>query len=60
MGLARLEALKKQLAKLEKQYEKEEPLINLVNNMVKLGTLCIAELPDRRNHKSPSQQRSIG
>lgn len=38
-NLARLEALKKQLAELEKQYEKEKPLINLVDNMVKLGTL---------------------
>ncbi|XP_039445396.1 uncharacterized protein LOC120425072 isoform X7 [Culex pipiens pallens] len=38
-NLARLEALKKQLCELEKQYEKEKPLINLVDNMVKLGTL---------------------
>lgn len=35
----RLEALKQQLIELEKQYEKEKPLINLVDNMVKLGSL---------------------
>jgi hypothetical protein len=34
-----LEKLKQQLAELEKQYEKSKPLVNLVDNMVKLGSL---------------------
>ncbi|XP_052859647.1 uncharacterized protein LOC128266898 [Anopheles cruzii] len=38
-SLVRLESLKQQLIELEKQYEKEKPLINLVDNMVKLGSL---------------------
>lgn len=37
--MVRLEAMKQQLIELEKQYEKEKPLINLVDNMVKLGSL---------------------
>ncbi|XP_070507021.1 uncharacterized protein kmr isoform X12 [Chironomus tepperi] len=35
----RLEKLKLQLSELEKQYEKSKPLVNLVDNMVKLGSL---------------------
>ncbi|KAG5671662.1 hypothetical protein PVAND_001851 [Polypedilum vanderplanki] len=35
----RLEKLKQQLSELEKQYEKSKPLVNLVDNMVKLGSL---------------------
>lgn len=31
--------MKQQLAELEKQYEKSKPLVNLVDNMVKLGSL---------------------
>lgn len=31
--------LKAQLSELEKQYEKSKPLVNLVDNMVKLGSL---------------------
>jgi valyl-tRNA synthetase len=31
--------LKHQLSELEKQYEKSKPLVNLVDNMVKLGSL---------------------
>lgn len=31
--------LKQQLSELEKQYEKSKPLVNLVDNMVKLGSL---------------------
>ncbi|XP_062557360.1 uncharacterized protein LOC134222215 isoform X5 [Armigeres subalbatus] len=50
-NLARLEALKKQLAELEKQYEKEKPLINLVDNMVKLGTLY---------RGAPGQKKPLG
>lgn len=37
--LAHLEKLKLQLSELEKQYEKSKPLVNLVDNMVKLGSL---------------------
>nr|CAD7568725.1 unnamed protein product [Timema californicum] len=35
----KLEDLKKHLLDLEKQYEKGKPLVNLVDNMVKLGSL---------------------
>ncbi|CRK88820.1 CLUMA_CG002653, isoform A [Clunio marinus] len=38
-NLAHLEKLKHQLSELEKQYEKSKPLVNLVDNMVKLGSL---------------------
>lgn len=37
--MSRLEILKEQMNKLEKQYEKNKPLVNLVDNMVKLGAL---------------------
>lgn len=37
--LQRLDDLKKQLIELEKQHEKGKPLVNLVDNMVKLGSL---------------------
>ncbi|VVC24582.1 Hypothetical protein CINCED_3A000027 [Cinara cedri] len=37
--LQRLDELKKHLLELEKQYEKGKPLVNLVDNMVKLGSL---------------------
>ncbi|XP_068082968.1 uncharacterized protein kmr [Anabrus simplex] len=37
--LKKLEELKKHLLELEKQYEKGKPLVNLVDNMVKLGSL---------------------
>ncbi|KAL0273170.1 UNVERIFIED_CONTAM: hypothetical protein PYX00_005908 [Menopon gallinae] len=37
--LQKLEELKKHLLDLEKQYEKGKPLVNLVDNMVKLGSL---------------------
>lgn len=38
-NLTRLEQLKRQLVELEKQYEKSKPLVSLVDNMVKLGSL---------------------
>ncbi|XP_060866938.1 uncharacterized protein LOC132942509 isoform X4 [Metopolophium dirhodum] len=38
-NLQRLDELKKHLLELEKQYEKGKPLVNLVDNMVKLGSL---------------------
>lgn len=38
-NLTRLEQLKRQLVELEKQYDKSKPLVNLVDNMVKLGSL---------------------
>ncbi|XP_053683471.1 uncharacterized protein LOC128733725 [Sabethes cyaneus] len=53
-NLARLEALKKQLTELEKQYEKEKPLINLVDNMVKLGTLYRGAPGKKKVHSSES------
>lgn len=34
-----MEQLKKQLMDLEHQYEKSKPLVQLVDNMVKLGSL---------------------
>lgn len=37
--MARLEVLREEVNKLEQQYEKTKPLINLVDNMVKLGSL---------------------
>ncbi|XP_073994467.1 uncharacterized protein isoform X3 [Rhodnius prolixus] len=37
--LERLEQLKSHLTELERQYEKGKPLVNLVDNMVKLGSL---------------------
>lgn len=37
--MSRLEILREQMNKLEKQYEKNKPLVNLVDNMVKLGAL---------------------
>ncbi|XP_037028448.1 probable serine/threonine-protein kinase DDB_G0272282 isoform X2 [Bradysia coprophila] len=38
-NLARLDSLKQHLVDFEKQYEKSKPLVNLVDNMVKLGSL---------------------
>uniref|UniRef100_A0ABD2W9F8 PH domain-containing protein n=1 Tax=Trichogramma kaykai TaxID=54128 RepID=A0ABD2W9F8_9HYME len=38
-NLQKLDELKKHLMDLEKQYEKGKPLVNLVDNMVKLGSL---------------------
>lgn len=37
-SLQRLEQLKGQLMDLEQQYEKSKPLVQLVDNMVKLGS----------------------
>lgn len=38
-SLQRLEQLKMQLMELEHQYQKSRPLVQLVDNMVKLGSL---------------------
>lgn len=38
-NLQKLEQIKQHLIELEKQYEKGKPLVNLVDNMVKLGSL---------------------
>ncbi|XP_055385065.1 protein PF3D7_1417600 [Condylostylus longicornis] len=38
-SIQRLDYLKQHLLDLEKQYEKSKPLVNLVDNMVKLGSL---------------------
>lgn len=37
--MSRLEILREQMSKIERQYEKNKPLVNLVDNMVKLGAL---------------------
>lgn len=37
--MSRLEVLREQVGKVERQYEKDKPLVNLVDNMVKLGAL---------------------
>uniref|UniRef100_A0A182PQ72 Pleckstrin homology domain-containing protein n=1 Tax=Anopheles epiroticus TaxID=199890 RepID=A0A182PQ72_9DIPT len=52
-SLARLDALKQQLTELEKQYEKEKPLINLVDNMVKLGSLYRGPVGGKKQLQSP-------
>lgn len=38
-SIQRLDYLKQHLLDLERQYEKSKPLVNLVDNMVKLGSL---------------------
>lgn len=37
--MGKLEILREEVNKLEQQYEKTKPLVNLVDNMVKLGSL---------------------
>lgn len=37
--MGRLEILREEVNKMEQQYEKTKPLVNLVDNMVKLGSL---------------------
>ncbi|XP_022915028.2 uncharacterized protein [Onthophagus taurus] len=46
-NLQKLEQIKQHLLELEKQYEKGKPLVNLVDNMVKLGSLYRS--PNDRN-----------
>lgn len=41
--MGKLEILREEVNKLEQQYEKTKPLVNLVDNMVKLGSLYRAE-----------------
>ncbi|XP_066152794.1 uncharacterized protein kmr isoform X2 [Euwallacea fornicatus] len=48
-NLQKLERIKQNLLELEKQYEKRKPLVNLVDNMVKLGTL----------YKNPNERSDI-
>lgn len=38
-----MEVLREKVNKIEKQYEKDRPLVNLVDNMVKLGALYRTE-----------------
>lgn len=52
--LAHLEKLKHQLSELEKQYEKSKPLVNLVDNMVKLGSLYRGG-----NHRYPTETTTL-
>ncbi|XP_050313192.1 uncharacterized protein LOC126748184 isoform X5 [Anthonomus grandis grandis] len=51
-NLQKLERIKQNLLELEKQYEKRKPLVNLVDNMVKLGSLYrnSNERPDTSRH----------
>lgn len=51
-NLQKLNALKRHLLDLEKQYEKGKPLVNLVDNMVKLGALY------KGNGKSTTQRNN--
>lgn len=37
--MGRMEVLREEVNKMEQQYEKTKPLVNLVDNMVKLGSL---------------------
>lgn len=37
--MGRIEVLREEVNKLEQQHEKTKPLVNLVDNMVKLGSL---------------------
>lgn len=41
--MSTLEVLREQINKIEKQYDKNRPLVNLVDNMVKLGALYRTE-----------------
>lgn len=41
--MSKLEVLREQINKIEKQYDKNRPLVNLVDNMVKLGALYRTE-----------------
>ncbi|XP_044257653.1 uncharacterized protein LOC123006857 isoform X4 [Tribolium madens] len=50
-NLQKLEQIKQHLIELEKQYEKGKPLVNLVDNMVKLGSLYRS--PNERNLLAP-------
>nr|XP_023015064.1 uncharacterized protein LOC111504637 isoform X2 [Leptinotarsa decemlineata] len=50
-NLQKLEQIKQHLIELEKQYEKGKPLVNLVDNMVKLGSLY--RVPTDRTHVAP-------
>ncbi|XP_026474442.1 uncharacterized protein LOC113378132 isoform X3 [Ctenocephalides felis] len=52
-NLQKLNALKHHLLELEKQYEKGKPLVNLVDNMVKLGALY-------KGNAKPTNQRHNG
>ncbi|CAG9816546.1 unnamed protein product [Phaedon cochleariae] len=50
-NLQKLDQIKQHLLDLEKQYEKGKPLVNLVDNMVKLGSLY--RVPNDRANPSP-------
>ncbi|XP_076231490.1 uncharacterized protein LOC143177465 [Calliopsis andreniformis] len=51
----KLEELKKHLMDLEKQHEKSKPLVNLVDNMVKLGSLYNRNAANGTNGTSDSR-----
>ncbi|XP_061932538.1 uncharacterized protein LOC108000905 isoform X4 [Apis cerana] len=54
-NLQKLDELKKHLMDLEKQYEKGKPLVNLVDNMVKLGSLYNRNTANGTNSVSGSR-----
>ncbi|XP_018325988.1 uncharacterized protein LOC108737573 isoform X2 [Agrilus planipennis] len=66
-NLQKLEQIKQHLLELEKQYEKSKPLVNLVDNMVKLGSLYrfpkdrinYAQLKDRLEFNQQIQERRL-
>ncbi|GFG38455.1 hypothetical protein Cfor_11205, partial [Coptotermes formosanus] len=58
--LQKLDELKRHLLDLEKQYEKGKPLVNLVDNMVKLGSLYRGSgVSLHRGHGGPSDIHSV-
>ncbi|KAF5285163.1 hypothetical protein FQA39_LY16751 [Lamprigera yunnana] len=56
-NLQKLEQIKQHLLELERQYEKGKPLVNLVDNMVKLGSLY--RLPKDNNHHPHTKDRLV-
>ncbi|XP_066904576.1 uncharacterized protein kmr isoform X2 [Halyomorpha halys] len=57
--LQKLDELKARLADLEKQYEKGKPLVNLVDNMVKLGSLYQAGSPEKIEFSQRIQEQRL-
>ncbi|KAL9900753.1 pleckstrin homology domain-containing family A member kramer isoform 3-T16 [Glossina fuscipes fuscipes] len=51
-SIQRLDYLKQHLLDLERQYEKSKPLVNLVDNMVKLGSLYRNDAQQQRTQQT--------
>ncbi|XP_072402943.1 uncharacterized protein kmr isoform X2 [Diabrotica undecimpunctata] len=67
-NLQKLEQIRQHLLELEKQYEKGKPLVNLVDNMVKLGSLyrtpqdksmVMPQIRDRLEFNQQIQERRL-